>query len=243
MFHTVLYMVRVAVIVRGHVRKALADPSFAEYLRGLAGRLGRGTVVRAFVHTWCESEAKSSHRPLDRTGVRPVTEAEVVAYLGSDLVEWAAVDDDAAIQLPGNAAGRIGGIPARAWKNMWYGKHRALQAVEASGQAFDAVVCVRIDNFLNMESKSYARVNKQSMDAAVRSVLRGGAPDRVRFALDEARPGIDNFYAARPAAMARLIRRFHLEMDAIRSRYPAVRNQEYMVFYEARKMEPRPPIL
>eukprot|EP00873_Tetraselmis_striata_P033753 jgi/Tetstr1/454017/TSEL_040936.t1 len=145
---------RIALLVRGHERGAFGNPAFAQYARGLGRRLDAD--VRAFVHTWNESEAKASHRPLRRTGVRPVTEADVRAYLG-DVVEWVAVDDDSRIELPGNVEGRIGGIPARPWKNMWYGKNRALTAILEAGAEFDVVVCVRVDTFLNMESRRGSR--------------------------------------------------------------------------------------
>lgn len=224
---------RIALLVRGHERGAFASALFSDYARGMGGRLGAD--VRAFVHTWSESEARQSHRPLRRAGVRPVSEGDVRAYFG-DLLEWAAVDDDREIRLPGSAEGRIGGIPARPWKNMWYGKHRAAAAIEESGLDFDLVVCVRVDNFLNMESRRHAHINVRTMDDACRRALACGDPERVHFVKDTTCPGIDNFYTGRPHAVFRLIDRFHYEMDDVRRAYPDVHHQEFMVYHEAGRM-------
>lgn len=224
---------RIALLVRGHERGAFADRAFAEYAKGMAARLG--AEVRAFVHTWNESEAKQSHRPIRRDNVRAITREGVRRYLG-DVLEWVAVDDDREIELQGSTDGNIGGIPARPWKNMWYGKHRAATAIAESGTPFDLVVCVRIDNFLNMESRRHAHINARTMDDACRRALASGDPERVHFVRDSPCPGIDNFYTGRPAAVLRLINRFHFEMDDVRRTYPHIRHQEFLVCYEAGKM-------
>lgn len=229
-------MARVALVVRGHERGAFRTREFAEYVRGMPGRLGAEVAV--FVHTWAESEAKASHRPLRREGVRRVTEREVREYFGGG-VEWVAVDDDARIVLPGSAEGMIGGIPARPWKNMWYGKHRAVRAVLESGAEFDLVVSVRVDNFLNMESRRHARINARTMDETVRRALASGDEEAVHFVTDRPCPGVDNFYAARPAAMSRLVERFHLDMDSVREKHRGVHHQEFMVVFEARDLARR----
>lgn len=225
---------RIALLVRGHERGAFGNRLFSDYARGLGERLG-GCDVSAFVHTWSESEAKQSHRPLRRAGVRPVSEADVRAYLG-DVVEWVGVDDDREIELVGSTSGSIGGIAARPWKNMWYGKRRAARAMEESGAEFDLAVCVRVDNFLNMESRRYAMIDAESMDRVVRGALACDDPGKIHFVRDGTCPGIDNFYAGRPRAIVDLINRFHYEMDAVRARYPHVHHQEYMVYYEAAGM-------
>ena len=223
----------IALIVRGHERGAFYDRAFANYASGMAARLVAD--VRAFVHTWNESEAKLSHRPLCRQRVRPITETDVRNYLG-DVVEWVAVDDDDRIQLQGSAEGAIGGIPARAWKNMWYGKHRAAEAVRRSGKTFDLVVCVRVDNFLNMESRRYAGVRTDTMDAACRRALACADPNKIHFVREGTYPGVDIFYTGRPDAVFRLIDRFHLEMDEVRTDYPDVHHQEFLVVHEARRL-------
>ena len=147
------------------------------------------------------------------------------------------VDDDRRIELVGSAEGMIGGIPARAWKNMWYGKHRAAEAVRLSGESFDLVVCVRVDNFLNMESRKHAGVRTDTMDAACRRALACDDPRKIHFVRDGTYPGVDNFYTGRPEAVFRLIDRFHFDMDDIRTTYPDVHHQEYLVVYEARRLE------
>lgn len=227
---------RIALLVRGHERGTFGDAAFARYVGGLGDRLG-GALVTAFVHTWAESEAKASHRPIDRSRVRAVSDRDVREYLdGSVDVAWVGVDDDSRISLPGSTEGRIGGIPARPWKNMWYGKHRACSAIGASGVEFDAVVCVRVDIFSNMESRSYAMINTASMDRAIRAALGCDDPEKIHFVREGTCPGIDNFYVGRPRAVTRLIDRFHYEMDDIRSRYPHVHHQEFLVYYEAAKL-------
>ena len=225
---------RIALIVRGHERGAFADRAFADYAGGMASRLGAD--VRVFVHTWNESEAKVSHRPLFRNKVRPITEADVRSYLGESVAR-VIVDDDRSIELVGSAEGMIGGIPARAWKNMWYGKHRAAGAVRSCGERFDLVVCVRVDNFLNMESRRYAGARTDTMDAACRRALVCDDPRRIHFVRGGTYPGVDNFYAGRPEAVFRLIDRFHFSMDEVRAAYPGVRHQEYLVVYEASRLE------
>lgn len=222
---------RIALLVRGHERGAFGNRMFAEYAKGLGERLG-GAKVAVFVHTWSESEAKQSHRPIRRDDVHPVTEKDVRNYLGN-IVEWVGIDDDTKIELVGSVTGRIGGIPARPWKNMWYGKRRAAEALEQSDEDFDLAVCVRVDNFLNMESRRYAMINTESMDKTIRKALDCDDPDKIHFIKEGTCPGIDNFYTGRPHSIINLINRFHYEMDDIRAKYPHIHHQEYMVYYEA----------
>lgn len=221
-----------ALLVRGHERGSYRDGAMAAFVGGMGARLGVDAVL--FVHTWCESEAKLSHRPLSREGARAITEGDVRAYFGG--AHWVGVDDDDAIRLPGDAGGRIGGIPARAWKNMWYGKHRAVEAMRRSGIDFDVAVCVRTDVFRNMESQRFAGLTAAAMDKLVLRALSCGDPQAVHFPRDAPCLGIDNFYAGTPAAVARLVERFHLGMDEVRLRYPDVYHQEYMVLHEARRL-------
>jgi hypothetical protein len=230
-------MLRVALLARGHERGAFGCPRFAAFAAALAAEFD----LHLYVHTWAESEAKQSHRPLQRAGVRPVTEADVRAYFapldGRPTCRMAVlIDDDAAIRLTGDAEGRIGGIPARAWKNMWYGQCMGARAVVASGEPYAAVLCVRLDVFRNPESAALG-ATEAAMAACLRSALMEKGPERLFFLKDTAEHvGIDNVYAGPPAAVAALAERFHCDMDRIRRVHAAVWHQEYIVFYEAEAM-------
>lgn len=219
----------IAVIVRGHERKTFLTKTFANFVKNL----GHVFDVHLYVHTWAESEAKMSHRPLNRSGVRPIAHSDVSDYFKSCgvPVKWIRVDADEGISLVGNTSGRIGGIPLRAWKNMWYGKYSAMSAINESGVPYSAVMSVRIDVFLNLESRSYCFINQNKMTDMIRMAVSTG--DIVFPTENSQTPGVDNCYVGPCDKMTALVSRFHFEMDDIKSKYPHIKHQEFLVPYES----------
>ena len=237
-------MKRLYLIVRGHERGACLKPDFANFKERVASECSAaGAELEIHVHTWCESEAKTSHRPLDRRGVRAITERDIREYIGGRVCS-VAVEDDARLSLRGRLEGRIGGIPVRAWKNMWHGIAAATAAASNSNSAagvpdVDALaVCVRLDVFSNLESRVVTKITEDRIVEMVRDMLaRGRRPGGVYFFSDNEIPGIDNCFAGRLSAVKRLVDRFNLELDDLAKAYPEVHHQEFMVFREAQKLE------
>jgi hypothetical protein len=172
-------------------------------------------------------------------------EAQVRDYFQGLPLRSARVEDDSKVSLSGQTEGRLGGIPIRAWKYMWHGVAEATEAAardaEGGSDADAFAVCVRVDNFSNRESRSYCKITEDRIVEKIREILTGGSePHRVHFFGDKAEiPGIDNCYAGRLSAIRRLVQRFHRELDDIARLYPHVHHQEFLVFYEARKLEAR----
>jgi hypothetical protein len=237
-------MKRVYLIVRGHERGACLEPDFARFKERVTSFCdAKGAKLEIHVHTWSESEAKSSHRPLDRRGVRAISEREIREYIGGRVCS-VAVEDDAEISLRGRLEGMIGGIPIRAWKNMWHGIAAATAAASASNSAAGVpdvealAVCVRLDVFSNMESRVFCKITEDRIMEMLRNMLsRGCRPGGVYFFSDREINGIDNCFAGRLSAVKRLVDRFNLELDDLAKAYPDVHHQEFMVFREAQKLE------
>nr|WRJ69633.1 hypothetical protein TetV2_00184 [Oceanusvirus sp.] len=236
-------MKSLSLIVRGHERGSFRKPAFRRFCDRLAAECARADVeFRIHLHTWSESEAKSSHRPLDRRFVREIKCDTVKRYFDGLPLCSLSVENDADVVVSGRAEGRLGGVPIRAWKYMWHGIHsateRAAQAALDEDDDCAFAVCVRVDNFQNMESRAYCDISEDRIVEKAKEIITGGSsPGGIHFFGGKETPGIDNCYAGRVSAVRRLVKRFHEELDDIARLYPKIHHQEFLVFHEARQLE------
>lgn len=225
-------MTKLAVTVRGHIRDAFQTDRFVRFLE----QLGHQFDVDIYLHTWHESEAKNSYRPVNRESVFPVSALDVSAYFRTvqPRLRTILVDNDEQIELVGTTIGTIGCAPLKAWKNMWYGKYRVCQALWESRIAYDLVLNLRIDVFSLSQSADMglteARINQRLTELSDSTPIQ-----QLHFFAEKAVAGIDNCYIGNPELMCRISHHFHFNLDDIRERYRDIYNQEFVVFHESRQ--------
>lgn len=138
---------KVAVLVSGHLRGALASPALREALIVLR----QSYAAAVFIHTWEAEEASLSWRKLPSAGAPPVTTRAICEYLGFAPEGLHVEPEDHAVQLAGDAHPRLrlNATPLACYKALWHGVGEALKLCEAheagSGQPFDVVLRMRAD--------------------------------------------------------------------------------------------------
>lgn len=229
-------------VVRGHERGTFGRNHFIDFCTRLRSLCKSKNVdLCIHVHTWSESEAKSSHRPLMRSRLRQISVDDVREYFKpvSDCVASVTVENDQDITLAGRTQGRLGGIPIVAWKRMWHGIDAAVSAALTDAEGDDAdhpAMCIRIDNFSNVESIYHTEISLSKILEMIDALIKT-PDDNIHFFKNRADvPGIDNCYGGRLGSIHRLTRSFHSDLDTVASRYPGIHHQEFMVFQEARRM-------
>ncbi|AUF82357.1 hypothetical protein TetV_265 [Tetraselmis virus 1] len=227
-------------IIRGHERGSFSHPlmsMFCKNVRLLCDSYNYN--LKIYIHVWNESEAKISHRPLK--GKRnPISKETVKSYFTdfSENIESIQVDDDTKIHLCGNTRGMLGGIPLIAWKNMWYGIHSAVTRASDNQDPECPALCIRIDNFQNMESMHYSRCTANNIFNLIKRIFTVST-DTIKFIPSrEETPGIDNCYGGKLKLLQIITDRFHYELDDVQRMYPNIHHQEYLVPYEARRLCP-----
>ena len=213
---------KLAFCIRGHVRDGLTDSSLREYIYSLR----QEHYIDLFLHTWNESEAKSSYRDLDRNSVIKVDETILYHYF-KDLnrkIKNIIVDDDSKINLIGNLQGTVckSSCPLISWKRMWYGKHKVVQSVD-NYKDYDILISTRYDLFTNVMCKmppvKFLRINY--------------GKKLINFKYPQFAPsiiGVDNYYSGNPENIIKLTSYFYNDLDSIISKYPDTDYQEELVY-------------
>jgi hypothetical protein len=214
---------KLAFIIRGHIRDGLFNSGLKSYLDYLSNE---GHTIDLYLQTWTENEAKSSYRELDRSHIFKVTPELLRAYFNGYDVKTVMVQDDSRLKLKGDIDGLVGSskCPKIAWKRMWAGKVAiAKYLYDNGGENYDRVVNTRYDMFTNpiciTPNIILNKITKQSQNLAFRYPLcqNGGMV------------GIDNYYVGSSHAMLQLASDFHTSLDAISEIYSDVAHQEEMV--------------
>lgn len=233
---------KVAFLLRGHVRESLFDKNLVEFIKKFKAK----HEVDLYVHTWNESEAKSSWRSLQKP--RPINELDVKNYFNeiSDSVRKIIVDDDTSIDafINGRVDGNICRIPRIAWKRMWYGIQKCMVEILKSEKKYDAIINTRFDilNFFHFNGvdKNIWRAN--NLIKVVDDFFDSGSD--INFVYDFEHICIDNFYIAKPDFMRELIWKFNKDLDDFDF---LVRNYDHghekLVFKIAKMMQSRNPIV
>lgn len=213
---------KIALCLRGHIRDGLIDSGLRKFIDFLQSH---DFTVDIYLHTWLESEAKSSYRNLDHNYVFDVSTKFLQYYFKNYNVAKITIEDDNQIDLFGNIEGNVclSCCPLLAWKRMWAGKYNAIKAIYDSGIDYDLVINTRYDNFTNplsimSNSQIYRLLHHPGFLKFKYPKLRG---DII---------GVDNLYCGHVSNMTKLAYDFHYDLDNILNEYPNTRHQEEMVY-------------
>jgi hypothetical protein len=217
---------KIAFTIRGHLRNGLTDDQLKNYI----ALLKQNHEVDIFLHTWKESEAKSSYRTLDHSKAFSVTPKIIKEYFGDLPIKKIIIDDDSQLELHGNLEGIIPNskIPVLAWKRMWAGQFKQISHLYHNHRYdYDRVVNTRYDFFTHKlcytPVKNLLKITNESSKLSVKY------PKYYRYML-----GVDNYYAGELETIYDLIGDFHYRLDDILEKHPIRRYQEEL-FYKYAK--------
>lgn len=214
---------KIALCIRGHVRDGLIDSGLNNFLTLLKNY---GHRVDLFLHTWSESEAKSSYKDLDKRYIYAVPQELVGFYFKDHDVKYIAIDDDSQIDLIGNTVGNVclSSCPLIAWKRMWYGKYRLVKHVyDNYREDYDILVSTRYDMFTNkLCITSPHRLHRMILECNQMNFRYPKFNSKII--------GVDNFYCGVVENMTKLTYDFVYGLDEIMNRYHDTHFQEEMVY-------------
>jgi hypothetical protein len=217
---------KIAFTIRGHLRNGLTDDQLKNYI----ALLKQNHEVDIFLHTWKESEAKSSYRTLDHSKAFSVTPKILKEYFGDIPIKKIIIDDDTALELHGNLKGIIPNskIPVLAWKRMWAGQFKLISHLyHAHRYDYDRVVNTRYDFFTH--KLCYTPVKNLLKMTAEQSMLTLKYPKYYRRLL-----GVDNYYCGELETLYELVGDFHYKLDDILEKCQIKSYQEEL-FYKYAK--------
>jgi hypothetical protein len=197
---------KIAFCIRGHLRDGLTDNRLLNYI----SLLSKSHEVDLFLHSWSESEAKSSYRTLDQSKRFDVKPEHLEDYFHGCAVKKIIIDDDTHMQLHGNLVGLLPGnkCPVVAWKRMWAGKHALMSHVLNHEGDYDRAVNTRYDMFTTpvcyTPTKNLLKLTEES------AVLSIKYPKYYRLL-----KGVDNYYAGSVKTLHSICDDFHHNLDHI----------------------------
>jgi hypothetical protein len=201
---------KLAFCIRGHIRNGFKNCALHNYIRQLSAYAD----VDIYLHTWAETEAKSSYRTLDRSTATAVEESHLVDYFQDCTIKKIIIQDDSKLKLLGRLEGDIAGVTSRcpiiAWKRMWAGKAALIKAVPKQG--YERVVNTRYDMFTH--DVCYTPVKnllKMTLDAKELSLKYPTYYRHLR--------GVDNYYAGSYDVISKITHDFSTSLDAILERH------------------------
>jgi hypothetical protein len=214
---------KVAVCIRGHIRDGLFTSDVLQYLNLL---IKDGHEIDLFLHTWKDSEAKSSYRDLDQSHTFKVTKNLLYSYFKNYNIQKIIIDDDSKVELYGKLDGLVSAskCPLIAWKRMWAGKYLNIKSVIDSTKIYDLIISTRFDIFSN----PVARTPQSYLLRLINQVdgnLFFKYPKYSKSII-----GVDNFYCGKLKNMYTLISDFHFNLDCITTTYSSVVHQEELVY-------------
>ena len=213
---------RIAFCIRGHIRDGLNDSRLKDYLNLLKNQ---GHTIDLFLHTWSESEAKSSYRKLDKISSSIVTPLMLKDYFSGHNIKQIMIDDDAELKLHGNLEGKINTCPKIAWKRMWAGKFKlASHLYHNHTYDYDLVVSTRYDKFTTQVC--YTPVKNLLKMTTREDGLSLKYPQYYRYI-----KGIDNYYCGSIQTIYDIAYAFHYSLDEIASKY-TIRSFHEELFYK-----------
>lgn len=226
---------KVALLLRGHVRDSL----FSNDLHDFVKRLYDLYSVDLFIHTWNVVSSGGGHREI-RENLTPVTDLVLQNYFGDiECLKKFIVEDMNCVKLVGSWGGFVCGTgqPKQAWKNYWYGQWRLLGTVQ--GLDYDYVINMRFDLLEFERYLLFKRIGflsdsveeKLLLSDLLKRISAGLVEGRILLRYDGLQFGIDNCMIGTPDLMMTLISKFHFELDAICLAWPDVSSHEFLVFH------------
>ena len=215
---------KLALVIRGHVRDGCFSAALKQHVQYLEKC---GYSVDLFLHSWSESEAKSSYRKLDRSHVFAVTPELLRSYFTGCNVKKVIIQDDTAVKLYGTLDGLVSSTkcPVISWKKMWAGKYTIMKYVYDNHiKDYDCVVSTRYDMFTNPICITPPSILKK--------IISTKQPLSFRYSVctQPGMIGIDNYYCGSIEKMFGLTENFYKKLDTISKQYPSLSHQEEMVY-------------
>lgn len=213
---------KLALCIRGHIRDGLFTRGLTQYIDQLAAK---GHDIQLYLHTWSESEAKSSYRVLDRKYVFKVSEELLQNYFKDYDVQKIIVDDDSKIKIYGKKTGHVSAsaCPLLAWKRMWAGQYKILSYVRECQEKYDFIVNTRFDMFTT--PVCYTPPSTLNSLILQKANIAFKYPTYTKNVV-----GVDNFYIGKIEMMYKLVSDFYVSLDDILKAYPMVKHQEEIVY-------------
>lgn len=221
-------------LLRGHIRNSFDDNNLYNLLTDISDQVGNLDI---YIQTWNIFQSSISWREMEEDNM-VVNENIIYNYFRNINIKNIIILDDSQIQLTGNVDGKIPSttMPLRGWKNMWYGIYKGIKYI-ADNCSDDFVINMRFDvlnnsnSFLKNDVLSFVtkpKINEKSMEFVVKQ-----------------RPilGLDNLFIGKASRMLLLCARFHFELDKVLFYYPIIKYQEFMFFFENKKLENIPIIV
>ena len=222
---------KIAFTIRGHLRNGLTDDQLKNYI----ALLKEQHDVDIFLHTWKESEAKSSYRTLNYDSQFKVTPKILKDYFGDIAVKKIIIDDDTALELHGNLEGTIHGgkCPTIAWKRMWAGQFKQISHLYHNHRYdYDRVVSTRYDIFTHPnKSCCYTPIKNLLKITNETSRLSLKYPQYYRRLT-----GVDNYYVGELETLYELIGDFHYKLDDILENHSIRLYQEELLYKYAKEL-------
>lgn len=221
---------KINLLIRGHIRNSFNDDKLIALMRHFAENYD----LTIFLHTWNVVQNKLSWRPMEDIS-NEVDENVVRSYFKElePLIKTLIIEDDKKIKLHGKTEGNIGRTPCPvlAWKNMYYGKLRLINAASELVGPDEVAVQTRFDLMSNSFSPNITEIIeflKHNYDP----VFNGDQEERIRFLRMHCFLGMDNIYMASISNMQKFIRYMYFDMDRILRVHEATIHQEHISFHE-----------
>lgn len=221
---------KINLLIRGHIRNSFEDDRLLSLVRHFADNY----ELKVFIHTWNIVQNGLSWRRMEE--ISNQVDQEVVKIYFKDLsplINLLMIEDDKKIKLHGKTEGLIGRTPCPvlAWKNMYYGKLRLIDAVSELVPADEVAVQTRFDLLSNRFSPEFQEI-VNFLDGNYEAVSRGDQDERIRFLKMHCFLGMDNIYMASVENMQKFIRYMYFDMDRILKVHEGTIHQEHISFHE-----------
>ena len=191
----------------------------------------QGHAIDLFLHTWSESEAKSSYRKLDRDNSFTVNELILKDYFKEFDIKHITIDDDSNLQLHGNLEGKINTCPLIAWKRMWAGKFKlASHLYHNHRYDYDLVVNTRYDMFTTPVCYTPIK-NLLKMTNLLNITTQGDFLSLKYPCYYRCIKGVDNYYCGSLKTIYDITSAFHYSLDEILEHY-SIRSFHEELFYK-----------
>ena len=221
---------KIAFTIRGHLRNGLTDDQLKNYI----ALLKEQHDVDIFLHTWKESEAKSSYRTLNYDSQFKVTQKTLKEYFGDLSIKKIIIDDDSQLDLHGSTEGFINNVcPKIAWKRMWAGQFKLISHLYHNHRYdYDRVVNMRYDLFTHP--------NKECCYTPIKNLLKI-THETSKLSLKYPKyyrrlAGVDNYYVGELETLYDLVGDFHYKLDDILEKHPIRRYQEELLYKYAKEL-------
>lgn len=222
---------KIGLIIRGHERNVFSNSRLYNFVKSLTNEFD----TDIYIHTWNKSVGSISWRDLSHYEFREIDINQIREYFKDIHIKKIIIDDDTKITLTGPEEGNVcsGPCPRISWKRMWYGKYKIIDYIKNKNNTFyDFVINIRFDVFENINNI----YDENEILEKVRKLAQFKVVNQIYFLKDQPCAGIDNCYIGNQTVMFFLTENFHKYLQEIEPRYVPNFYTEYLVYFEAMKL-------